>query len=262
MSVLAARAGFEAPSVNELAWPCIWTVRVGSFELCVNRTTLLMIIGTLIVGTLFWVGFRRPQLVPRGVQNLAEAGVDFIRRQIVLEVIGPDGLRFVPYLTALFFYIFFVNVFEIVPGINFPVGARMAVPGFLALMSWLLFNAVGIKEQGLVRYLRSTLFPPGLPWPLYVLIVPIEFISTILVRPVTLSVRLLANMLAGHLILGVFFLGTAYLIARPVTAPFAVASFAMSVILVAFELAVGLLQAYIFTILTAVYLAGALLPEH
>jgi F-type H+-transporting ATPase subunit a len=196
------------------------------------------------------------------VQNLAEAGVDFIRRQIVLEVIGPDGLRFVPYLTALFFYIFFVNVFEIVPGINFPVGARMAVPGFLALMSWLLFNAVGIKEQGLVHYLRSTLFPPGLPWPLYVLIVPIEFISTILVRPVTLSVRLLANMLAGHLILGVFFLGTAYLIARPVTAPFAVASFAMSAILVAFELAVGLLQAYIFTILTAVYLAGALLPEH
>src|SRR5919204_4899296 len=145
MTVLAARAGFEAPSVNELAWPCIWTLRVGSFALCLNRTTLLMIVGTLIVGTLFWAGFRRPQLVPRGVQNLAEAGVDFIRRQIVLEVIGPDGLRFVPYLTALFFYIFFVNVFEIVPGINFPVGARMAVPGFLALMSWLLFNAVGIK---------------------------------------------------------------------------------------------------------------------
>jgi F-type H+-transporting ATPase subunit a len=95
-----------------------------------------------------------------------------------------------------------------------------------------------------------------------VLITPIEFVSTILVRPVTLSVRLLANMVAGHLILSVFFLGTAYLLGRPETAVFGVPAFAMSVALVAFELLVALLQAYIFTILTAVYLAGALEPEH
>jgi F-type H+-transporting ATPase subunit a len=138
----------------------------------------------------------------------------------------------------------------------------MALPLFLAILTWVLFNWVGIRAQGPGRYLRNTLFPPGIPWPLYILIAPIEFVSTLIVRPVTLSVRLLANMIAGHLILAVFFLGTVYLIERPATAVFAVPAFAMAVALVGFELVVALLQAYIFTILTAVYLAGALEPEH
>jgi F-type H+-transporting ATPase subunit a len=262
LPTLLAREGFHAPGTEDFVWPAIWEIHLGGFTLEINRSGLLMLLagGTTLV--LFLLAFRRPQMVPRGLQNLMEIGVEFVRRQIILEVIGQEGLRFLPYLSTLFFFIFFANVLEVTPGINFPATSRMALPLFLAILSWILFNWVGIRAQGVGHYLRNTLVPPGIPWPVYILIVPIEFVSTLLVRPVTLSVRLLANMIAGHLILAVFFLGTVYLIQRPATAVFAVPAFAMSVALVGFELVVALLQAYIFTILTAVYLAGALEPEH
>src|SRR6266704_1464701 len=196
---LLARAGFRAPGTEDFQWPAIWTIHLDGFTLEINRTALLMILAAVAVLVLFLIAFRRPRVVPRGAQNLVEVGVDFVRRQIILEVIGRDGLRFLPYLTTLFFFIFFANVLEIVPGINFPATSRMALPAFLAILSWLLFNWVGIRSQGLGRYLRNTILPPGIPWPLYFLIAPIEFVSTLIVRPVTLSVRLLANMIAGHL---------------------------------------------------------------
>jgi F-type H+-transporting ATPase subunit a len=262
LATVLAREGFQAPGTEDFEWPAIWTIHLGGFELGINRSAILMVLAMLCVLVVFLTAFRRPAVVPRGFQNLVEVGVDFVRRNIILEVIGRDGLRFLPYLTTLFFFIFFANVFEIVPPINFPATSRMALPAFLALTSWALFNWVGIREQGLGGYLRNVLLPPGIPWPLYILITPIEFVSTILVRPVTLSVRLLANMVAGHLILSVFFLGTVYLLGSPLTAVFGVPAFVMSVALVAFELLVAGLQAYIFTILTAVYLAGALEPEH
>ena len=138
----------------------------------------------------------------------------------------------------------------------------MALPIFLAILSWILFNAVGIREHGWGGYSKMVLFPSGVPWPMYILVTPIEFVSTVVVRPITLSVRLLANMIAGHLLLTIFFLGTAYLLQPSITALFAVASFALGVVLVGFEMFVAGLQAYIFTILTAVYLAGALSHEH
>ena len=262
LAAVLAREGFQAPGTEDFVWPPIWTIHLFGFDLGINRSSLLIILAALLVAVLFLIAFRRPRVVPRGLQNAVEVGVDFVRRQIVLEVIGRQGLRFVPYLTTLFFFIFFANVLEIIPPVNFPATSRMAVPALLALCSWVLFNVVGMREQGVGTYWRNTLFPPGIPWLMYVLIAPIEFVSTILVRPVTLSVRLLANMIAGHLILSVFFLGTVYLVARPLTVPFAVPAYLFSVALVGFELLVAGLQAYIFTILTAVYLAGAMEPEH
>jgi F-type H+-transporting ATPase subunit a len=262
LPTVLAREGFQAPGTEDFEWPAIWTINLGGLELHINRSAILMVLAMLCVLAMFLVAFRRPAIVPRGFQNLVEVGVEFVRRNIILEVIGQQGLRFFPYLTTLFFFIFFANVFEIIPPINFPATSRIALPAFLGVTSWALFNWVGVRGQGLGGYLRSTLFPPGIPWPLYVLITPIEFVSTILVRPVTLSVRLFANMVAGHLILVVFFLGTVYLAGSAATAAFAVPAFLMSVALVGFELLVALLQAYIFTILTAVYLAGALEPEH
>ncbi len=262
LPLLLAREGFQAPGIEDFVKPPIFSIHLGGFTLDVNLTVLLFIVAMLLALGLFWFAFRRPTLVPRGLQNAVEAGVDFVRGQIVLEVIGREGLPYLPYLTALFFFIFFANAFEIIPPINFPASSRMGLPLFLAICSWFLFNIVGVRAQGFGPYFRNMLFPPGIPWPVYVLIAPIEFVSTLLVRPLTLSVRLLANMIAGHLILSVFFLGTAYLIARPGTALFAVPAFLMSVVLVFFELAVGVLQAYIFTILTAVYVAGALEPGH
>jgi F-type H+-transporting ATPase subunit a len=229
---------------------------------CLNRTGVLILLVTAVVAILFLAAFRRPQVVPRGLQNVVEYGIEFIRNQIILEVIGPDGLRFLPYLTTLFFFVFFANLLEIVPLINFPVTSRMALPGFLALVTWGLFNWVGIRRQGLGRYLRTLVWPAGVPASMLPMVGPIWFVSEVLVRPLTLSVRLLANMIAGHLILGVFFAGTVYLITQPKTLVFGVGAGLMSIVLVGFELLVAGLQAYIFTILTAVYLAGSLEPEH
>jgi F-type H+-transporting ATPase subunit a len=220
-----------------------------------------MFVAAVIVIVLFVSAASASGLVPRGVRNFVESIIEFVREQIVLQTMGAEGLRWLPLLTAMFCFILVGNLFGILPFINFPVNSRMAIPAFLAGMVWLIFNAVGIKEQGF-GYFKSVLFPPGVPWPFYILLTPIEFASVFLLRPFTLAVRLLANMMAGHLLLTVFFLGAAYLIQRPFTIPFGVLAFAFSVAFVAFEILVAVLQAYIFTILTAVYIAGAMHPEH
>jgi F-type H+-transporting ATPase subunit a len=249
--------GFHAPGTEIFVTPCVF----GSGDNCFNRASLLMVIAGLIVVALFLVAFRRPQLVPRGLQNAMEAIVDFIRNGIVMEVMGPAGLPWVPFLTAMFMFILVNNIFEVLPLVNFPTTSRMAIPLFLAGLVWFLFNIAGIRAQG-ARYFREVLFPPGVPPALYILVTPIEFVSTFLVRPLTLSVRLAANMIAGHLILTIFFLGTTYLAWKPSTIPFAIPSFALTLFLLAFEILVSVLQAYIFTILTAVYVGGAIHPEH
>ncbi len=235
---------------------------LGSGSYCVTRVSFWMLASVVLILAVFLLAFRRPSLVPRGLQNAVEALVDFVRNGIVMEVIGPEGLPFVPFLTSMFVFIWVNNTFEVIPGIQFPTTSRMAIPLFLAVLVWFLFNIVGIVKQGGWRYLKNNLFPAGVPPALYILVTPIEFVSTFLVRPLTLSVRLAANMIAGHLILAIFFLGTWYLQWKLATIPFAVASFALGTFITAFEILVAVLQAYIFTILTAVYLAGAIHPEH
>jgi F-type H+-transporting ATPase subunit a len=249
--------GFEAPGTEIFKTPCVF----GSGDACFNRVSLLMVLAGLIVVALFVVAFRKPQLVPRGLQNVMEAIVDFVRNGIVMEVMGPAGLPWVPFLTTMFVYIFVNNIFGILPFVNFPTTSRMAIPALLAGLVWVLFNVAGVRAQG-AKYFKEVLFPPGVPKALYILVTPIEFVSTFLVRPLTLSVRLAANMIAGHLILTIFFLGTTYLAFKPSTIPFAIPAFALTLFLVAFEVLVAVLQAYIFTILTAVYVGGAIHPEH
>jgi F-type H+-transporting ATPase subunit a len=222
-----------------------------------------MFLVVLIVWGLFFFGFRKPKLVPSGLQNVMESVVDFVRNQIALEVIGRDGLRFVPYLTTLFCFVFLANVGGITPPVFFPLTGRMALPAIMAICSLLLFISVGISQQGFGTYFRNTLFPPGMPWPIYILLTPIELISTFIVRPVTLAIRLLANMIAGHLILSVFFVASGYMLtSMNISTVFGVGALIFSVALIAFELFVAGLQAYVFTILSAVYIAGAMEPEH
>ena len=253
----ASRPGFEAPGVEIFKTACL----IGHGTYCVNRTSILMLMAGAIVIVLFLAAFAKPKLVPRGIQNMLESIVDFVRNGIALEVMGPSGLPWVPLLTTMFMFIFVNNIFGIIPGIQFPSTSRMAIPLFLAVLVWFLFNIAGVKSQGL-RYFKEVAFPPGMPKAVYVLATPIELVSTFIVRPLTLSVRLLANMIAGHLILTIFFLGTAYLLGKPATIPFAIPAFVLAVFLVGFEVLVAVLQAYIFTILTAVYISLATHPEH
>jgi F-type H+-transporting ATPase subunit a len=259
---LAQEEGFHAPGVEIFEWPDIIHLEVGGIDLSINRVVLQMFLVVLLVWGLFFFAFRKPTLVPSGLQNVMESIVDFIRNQIVLEVIGRDGLRFLPYLTTLFVFVFFGNLGGVIPPVFFPLNGRMALPAIMAICSLLLFVSVGISSQG-PAYFKNALFPPGIPWPVYILLTPIEFVSTFIVRPVTLAIRLLANMIAGHLILTVFFVATGYLLtSMSISTLFGIGALAFSVALIAFELFVAGLQAYVFTILSAVYIAGALEPEH
>jgi F-type H+-transporting ATPase subunit a len=167
-----------------------------------------------------------------------------------------------PFLITLFFFVLFSNLWEIVPFIQFPANARMAMPAALAILVWVVFNVVGIKKQGFGHYMKSALIPPGVPAALLPLVVVIEFVSTFLVRPFSLAVRLFANMLAGHLLLVTFAVLTAALWDTSALFVIVWAPFVVLIGLTGFEILVALLQAFIFTILTAVYIGGAMHPEH
>jgi len=228
----------------------------------VNKVILLMWISALLVIALFVAGSRKRALVPSGVQNVAESIIDFVDNSIVMETIGPEGRKFTPFLTSLFTFILFCNLWEVIPFVQMPVNARMALPMFFSLLVWLIFNVVGIAKQGFFHYFKGIMFPPGVPKFLYILVTPIELVSTILVRPLSLAVRLFANMLAGHLVLVTFAVISAALFVKSVNIVILPFSFLLLVALTGFEVLVSFLQAFIFTILAAVYIGGAMHPEH
>jgi len=259
------RPGFKSglPTQEELyQWPCIVKFHIGGLNLCINKVVILEFAVAAIAALLFILAFRKPKVVPRGGQNLMEALYDFVARDAVEGVIGRKGLMWQPYLTILFIFTFLISLMEVVPGIQFPISSRFAVPLFLAVGSWVVYNLAGIREKGFGHYWKGVLFPPGVPKFAYVILTPIEFLTVLVLRPATLAIRLFANFFAGHVLLVVFFLGTAYLVAMPLTIPFALASLVLSVALVGLEIFIAAVQAYVFTLLTAVYITLSISEEH
>jgi F-type H+-transporting ATPase subunit a len=249
--------GVEVPPISHVT---IW----GAGPLGINKTAVIYGFATLATIVLFWLGTRKKDaLVPSGIfQNTAESGVAFVRNQIIMSTMGKDGLGFLPYLTALFFFLFFSNITEILPAVQFPANARIAMPLVFALITWFMYNIVGIVKQGPLHYLKNSTIPPGVPAPILLLVIPIEFISNFLVRPFSLMVRLFANMLAGHLILVTFAALCAGLWAAKVTAIIVIPTFGLLVAMTGFEILVSFLQAFIFAILTAVYIGSSMHPDH
>jgi F-type H+-transporting ATPase subunit a len=224
----------------------------------INRVVLLMFVASAACLLFFLLGSRRGALVPRGIQNLAETAYLFVRNNIAIDVIGPEGTKYAGYLAAVFYFIFFANLLEIIPGINFPVTSRMAIPAALAFLSYVVFITVGIIKHGPISYFRGVLFPPGVPKPIYILLTPIEIFSTFVFRPLTLAIRLLANMMAGHVLLTIFFLFTAEFFRPDITLPLGFATAIVAAGLILFELLVITIQAYIFTTLTAFYISESI----
>ena len=264
MIPLAAILGvpFEKPTTKDFVWD-YWgpTVKVFGIEFGFNFIYFLLAVTMGVYFLLFIWAFRKPTIVPGKFQALMEMGIEFVRNQIMLQMIGPQGAPFLPFLATLFFFIFLGNILEVIPGISFPLNSRIAFPIVMAVIAWVVYNAVGIRRHGLLGYLKLVMFPPGAPTLMYLLLAPIEFISVILVRPLTLSVRLFANMVAGHFLLAVFFLGSIALFTGfPYV--FGTVSFAMGMVLIGFEIFVAALQAFIFSVLTASYIAGAMAEEH
>jgi F-type H+-transporting ATPase subunit a len=243
--------GLEFPPINEiLRWQDIFP----SF----NKIALIAVAATLISITLFLLAARRdPMVAPTGARNLAEVTIDFIEESVVMQTLGKSGLKWTPFLLSLFMFIFLCNIPGVIPIIQMPATARIAIPLSLALLVWVIYIGTGIKHQGL-GYFGHLLWPPGVPTALKPLVGIIEFISTILVTPFSLTVRLMANMLAGHILLVTFGLLTSALFNAETSqlflVPMSILPFGMLIFLTAFEILVAFLQAYIFAILAAVYI--------
>jgi F-type H+-transporting ATPase subunit a len=255
------------PSILALEFPPIshaveWPIIFGGDWLGVNKIVLLMWASVIVVFTFFLIAARQQRLVPVGVQNVAESTVDFVRNGIILQTMGEDGLFYTPFLLMMFSFIFVCNIWEIIPIAQLPVNARIALPLFMALLVYVMYHYVGIKRQGLGGYLKSALVPPGVPKAILPLLVFIELITLLITKPLSLCVRLFANMFAGHLLLITFAIICAALWAvqwQIVILPF---SGFLLIALTGFEVLVSFLQAFIFTILTAVYLGQSMHPEH
>lgn len=247
------------PFINEiLRWRDLFT----SF----NKIALIAVAAAIIGSLVFLLaGSKDASVAPTGIRNLAETSVEFIEDSVIMQTMGKEGLAWTPFLLSLFLFIFLCNLTGIIPILQMPATARIAIPLFLSLLVWIIFIGTGLKHQK-VRYFTNLLWPPGVPVALKPLVGAIEFFSTIIVRPLSLTVRLFANMLAGHILLVTFALLSEAMFQAKTHVPFltigGILPFFMLVFLTAFEVLVVFLQAYIFTILTAVYIASSTHAEH
>lgn len=232
----------------------------------VTRTVVLITLVAIFIIALLFFGLRKKAVVPGKFQLMVEQIVLFVRDEVAVGIIGPEGIHYFPYLLALFLFILMGNIFEVTPFINFPITSRMAIPMFLALLTWVIFITAGLRRQGLA-YVGHILWPPGVPVFLKPLVGIIEFFSIFFVRPFSLAVRLFANLVAGHVMLSLLLVTAlvsmyAFADGEWLIGLFGFAWWALGLAIYLFEIIVILLQAYIFTLLSAVYIETSLHAEH
>ncbi|WP_435771691.1 F0F1 ATP synthase subunit A [Nocardioides sp. SYSU DS0651] len=254
--------GFHAPGPGIFDLPPVF--EIAGFG--VTKPMLQLVIAALLVFGLLYAASRSRSLVPGRLQFAGEGAYGFVRNGVARDIIGShDFQRFVPYLVALFFFILVNNLFASIPFFQFPTFSRAGMAYALAALSWIIYNAVGIWKHGLIGYLKLQSVPSGVSPFMYPLLVPLEFFSNILVRPVTLALRLFANMFAGHILLVLFATGGLYLIAEyggAIGILAGGASWILAILVSFLELLVQALQAYVFVLLNAMYIQGALADEH
>ncbi len=250
---------------SELPWPPgvedFFLPPIAGPENWFTKVTLFLWVAVALILIFFLTAYRNPKLVPGKTQWLAESVYGFVRNNIAVDMIGKDGVRFAPYLATLFSFVLLMNLWAIIPGAQISPNSHIAFPAVLALISYVMFIYIGIQKHG-IGYFKHALVPPA-PWFILPILVPIEFFSNFIVRPFSLAVRLFANMFAGHMLLLVFTLGGFAMInANVLLAPVSLVSWMMAVALTFLDFAVIVLQAYVFTVLTASYIQGSLAEEH
>ncbi len=247
----------------------LFEFRTPMFEILgfpITRTVVLIFFAAAVVIALLFFGLRKKAVQPGKYQAAMEGLAGFIRDEVAVGIIGPEGIRYFPYLLALFLFILIGNAFEVTPFINFPITSRFSLPVFLALLTYVIFIAVGLKRQGL-RYIGDIIWPPGVPIVLKPLVGLIEFFSIFFIRPFSLAVRLFANLVAGHIMLSLLLVtGLVSVLSfgevSLIKSAFGFAWFALGMGIYLFEVVVILLQAYIFTLLSAVYIETSMHPQH
>lgn len=254
--------GFESPGVDSFNYPPYFDTPVLAWF---NQPMLQAIISVLLIAG-FWIWMaNKNKMVPTRSQHIGEQAYYFLRNSIGRDIIGHDYRKFLPLLIALFSFVLVNNLWGIFPLFLLPTASHVGWAYGLALVVWVVYNGAGIAKHGVVGYIKMTVLPPGVPWPLWFVVIPIEFLSNILVRPITLSLRLFANMFAGHLLVLVFVLGGEYLLFEAdgfVNNAAGVVSLLFSMAIFALEILVQCLQAYIFTVLTAQYISSSVSEEH
>ena len=246
---------FHTPSLGDFVPDPIWFHDVAGGWFTLDRLMVVRLFVVLLVALLFALAFRNPKLVPGKLQNAAEMVLDFVRTGVAEDILGKrEGKRFLPLITATFVLVFFLNLPSIIPFLNVSPNARIGMPFVLAIVGYIAFIYAGSRKYGFFKFMKSSVVIPNMPAAMHIIVVPIEFISTFILRPVTLTIRLMANMLSGHLILALIFAATDFFFWQfNGWTVLSAVTLVASVLFTLFELLVIFLQAYIFALLVAVY---------
>lgn len=253
-------AGFVAPSVQD----SFFFDQIGNGSVIASvKAMVLLVLGTAIIIAFFAASARRAEVVPGKLQFLGESLYGFVRNGVAIEILGKQGKKWAGFLATLFIFVLVMNLWELIPVAQLPVTSHFAVPAFLAIMVWVIYNVVGIRKHGFFGYLKLMCYIPGIPPVMHILLIPIEFLSNIILRPFTMAVRLFANMFAGHMLVGVAAAGTIFLFEQGgISYGTMVLPFVASMFLGFFELLICGLQAYVFVLLAAIYLESSLADSH
>ena len=222
-------------------------ISAAGFDISFTNSAMWMVITAVVITIFMVVGMRKRELVPGPWQSLSEASYEFIGNMIK-DNVGDEGRKFFPFIFTLFMFVLFGNLLGLLP-YSFTFTSHIIVTAVMALVVFFGVTIVGIAKHGL--HFFSFFVPSGVPAVMVPIMIPIEVVSY-LSRPVSLSIRLFANMMAGHTMMKVF-AGFIFTLGAAGVAPLM-----MDVVLTGFEVLVAFLQAYVFTVLTCLYLNDAL----
>lgn len=253
---LFSGCGFPAPGLQNFEYKPLFSI--GSFHF--TKPMLIAVLCAIAVIGFFWAAFTKPKLIPGKMQSLGELAILTVRDQILRPSIGKKGDVYLPFLVSMFFFIFLMNLMELIPIFQFPATSRIGFVWPIVFSVYLTYLFLAFKNKGLGVFRQ--LVPAGVPGFAIPLLLPIEFLRIFVIQPFTLGVRLFGNMFAGHLLLTIFMVATWYLMSFSVGLLWAAGSLAMVVFVFLLELLVDLLQAFIFTTLTATYIAESLESGH
>ena len=248
--------GYPAPGLQNFDFKPLFTIGSWGF----TKPELLAILSALGVIAFFWAAFAKPKLIPGRTQSLGEMAILAVRDQILRPSLGKKGDTYLPFIVSLFFFILLCNLMELIPVLQFPVMSRIGFVWPLVAIMYVLYWYLGFRAKGFFGYFRSWI--PSAPWPILIILIPVEVLKYVVVQPFTLGVRLFANMFAGHLLLTIFMVATWYLTSLSIGLLYAAGSFFMVFFVFLLELLVDILQAFIFTTLISTYLADSLEYQH
>jgi F-type H+-transporting ATPase subunit a len=225
-----------------------------------------LVLSVVLILAFFMLATRRLSVVPSRFTFVAESVYDFGRNNIARELIGSKDFRpYVPLIVTMFVFVLVNNIFGLIPLIQFPTFSHIGFPLALSvLVVYPLWHFIGVRRHGFFGHIKNQLVPPGVPKPVLVLLVPVEAFVKFFMNPLTHAIRVFAAMFAGHLILLVFTLAGQYLLleASGILKPVSVVSWAFAIAMTFVEALIQVLQAYIFALLAANYIAAALSSEH